>query len=136
MAQITIRKDNIAPSITINEPNNAEEFDITPIFDITIDETNLDEFWYTIDDGANNYTITELVGTIDSGAWSAAPSGTITIRFYARDLAGNIGTRFVIIVKTSSPSQPPPEIPGYNLFLVIGVISIISLILIRRRFKT
>ncbi|GAG19226.1 unnamed protein product, partial [marine sediment metagenome] len=54
---VTVRKDIFSPVITINSPTIAEEFDYMPIFGITIDEANLDEFWYTIDNGVHNYTI-------------------------------------------------------------------------------
>jgi len=136
-AEITINKDTITPKINIISPEDDQQYqEYPPEYLIEIDEINLISYWYTIDDGVNNYTITELVGTINSGTWSAAPSGTITIRFYARDLAGNIGTSFVIIVKTSSPSQPQPSIPGYDLYLIIVIISFISIILIRRQFKS
>ena len=128
--------DNTAPIITINQPQNADQLQYTPVYDITIDELNLEEFWYTIDSGVNNYTITELVGTINSAVWSAAPSGSITIWFYARDLAGNIGMSFVIVVKTSAQQTPPPGIPGYDLYLLIGALSILSAILIRKRVKS
>lgn len=130
------RGDTTAPIITINQPQNADQLEYTPVYDISIDEANLDEFWSTIDDGVTNYMITELVGTIHSGAWSAAASGPVTIRFYARDLAGNIGTSFVIVVKTSAQQQPPPGIPGYDPYLLIGALSVISAILIRKRLKS
>lgn len=125
--------DHTAPIITINQPQNADQLVYTPVYDISIDEANLDGIWYTIDGGLNNYTITELIGTIHSGAWSTVANGPVTIRFYARDLAGNIGTSFVIVVKTS---EPPPGIPGYDLYLLIGALGVISIILIRKRLKS
>ena len=128
-------KDMLAPIIAINQPQNADQLTYSPVYDISINEVNLDEIWYTIDDGITNYTITEFVGTINSTTWAAAPTGPVTIRFYARDLAGNVGTSFVIVVKTSE-QQPPPAIPGYDLYLLIGVISFTSIIIIRKRFKS
>jgi len=126
-------EDLFAPLITINQPQNAEQLYYTPVYDISIEEMNLDEVWYTIDEGIHNYTITDLVGTIDQGAWSLAPSGPVTIRFYARDLAGNIGTSFVIVIKTSEQQQPPPAIPGYEIYLLSGTLGISILLLIKRR---
>ena len=133
---ITVRKDIIAPLISINDPSNTEEFEYTPIYDITVNEANLDELWYTIDEGTHNYTITEFLGIINSAAWSYAPSGPVTIRFYARDSAGNVGTAYVIVVKISAQQQPPPAIPGYNIFMILGTFSIISTIMIRKRLKS
>ena len=135
-AEVIVRKDIIAPDIIITDPSNTEEFEFTPIFDITVNEPNLDEIWYTIDGGAHNYSISETVGTINLAAWNGAPSGPVTIRFYARDLAGYIGTSFVIVVKTSEQQQPPPGIPGYNLIALIGALSVISALLIRKRLKS
>ena len=135
-AEVTVRKDIIAPVITIIDPSNTEQFEFTPIYNITINELNLDVVWYTIDGGAYNYTISELVGTINSAIWSAAANGPVTVRFYAQDLTGNIGTSFVIVVKISAQQQPPPAIPGYDLCFLIGVISVISVVLIRKRLKS
>ena len=132
-----MRKDIVAPIITINAPITAEEFDYTPIFDITINEANLEEYWYTIDNGANNYTISSLTGTINQAAWNAASYGPVTIRFYAKDKAGNIGTDSVIVAKiTSEQPTPPPGIPGYDLYLILGALGILSALLIRKRLKS
>ena len=133
-AGVTVRKDIIAPVITIISPTTAEEFDYTPIFDITIAEANLDEFWYTIDNGANNYTISSLTGTINQTAWGIAPDGPVTIRFYARDDVGNIGTNSVIVAKIPSDlPTPPPGIPGYNLVAIIGITVIVTAIIAYRK---
>ncbi len=111
-AEVTVRKDILAPIIAIVSPTASEEFNNAPIFDITINEANLDEFWYTIDNGANNYTITSLTGTINQTAWNAISDGPVTIRFYARDDTDNIGSNSVIVVKSPSdgPQPPTPDI--------------------------
>lgn len=132
----TVIEDPIAPIITINEPQTAEQFESAPQYDITVEEPNLDEVWYTIDEGVHNYTITEMVGSINSAAWGAAPSGAVAIRFSASDATGNVGTAYVIVLKTSAQQQPPPAILGYNLFLILGVISVISTLIIRRHLKS
>lgn len=133
---VIVRKDIIKPAITINFPQNNQEFDDPPQFTLSIQEHNLDEFWYTIDNGANNYTISSLTGTINQDAWDAVPDGPVTINFYARDVAGNIGTNSVIVAKISSEQQtPPPGIPGYNLIALIGVTLAVSLILTKKKHK-
>lgn len=136
-AEVTVRKDIIAPMVSITSPTTGEEFEYTPNFIITIGETNLIEFWYTIDNGAHNYTITSLTGTINQAAWDALSDGLVTIRFYAKDKAANIGTSSVIVTKIPS-EPPPPGIPGYNLYLLIGALSVISvlIIIIRKRLKS
>jgi len=133
---VLVRKDIIAPIIAIVQPTVAEQFDYTPIFAITISEVNLNEYWYTIDGGTNNYTIISLTGTINQSAWDATLEGPVTIRFYARDEAGNIGTNAVIIAKIS-PDLPttPPGIPGYNIITVIGVLCVVTLIILRKKTK-
>jgi len=131
---VTVRKDIITPVITIISPATASEFEYTPIFDITIDEANLEDFWYTIDNGANNYTITSLTGTINQAAWDVASDGPVTIQFYARDDVGNIGTNSVIVAKIPSDlPTPPPGIPGYNLVAIIGITVIITAIIAYRK---
>ncbi|MBY8999854.1 MAG: right-handed parallel beta-helix repeat-containing protein [Candidatus Heimdallarchaeota archaeon] len=91
--------DDTAPIITINSPNLNDVFGFNaPNFDVTIIEPNLDETWYTLDNGLHNYTFEEI-RTIDQSAWDVAPSGSITLTFYARDKIGSIGSAEVIIIK-------------------------------------
>jgi len=91
--------DDAAPIIIIKSPNPNDVFGLNaPNFDVTIIEPNLDEMWYTLDSGLHNHTFEEN-GTIDQFAWDAAPSGSITLTFYARDMIGYIGSDEVIIIK-------------------------------------
>ena len=132
---VIVRKDTIKPAITINFPQINQEFDNSPHFNLSIQEPNIDTIWYTIDNGAHNYTITELTGTINQTAWDSAANGPITIRFYAKDKAGNIGTSFVIVAKISSQPTIPLGIPSFDLIALIGVSLIITLILVRKKLK-
>ena len=136
-AEVSVTKDLIAPVITINEPEFGEVFgDISPLYSISIDETILDSFWYSLDDGQTNYTISELTGGISQSAWNSLSDGHITLRFYAKDEAGNVGQSSVTITKSTSSEPIPPGIPGYDLYLLLGALSIISAILIRKRLKS
>jgi len=119
------------PDITIHSPVSDQIFGIdTPTFNITItDESPLDSTWYTIDGGLTFYTFYGLSGAINQTAWDSAPQRNIVITFYAEDDAGNIGTSSVT-VKKSILSEPP--IPGYNVFLIFGVISLVTIILIKK----
>ena len=91
--------DEIAPIIVINSPNPNDVFSlVAPIFDVSIIEPNLDEMWYTLDNGLHNYTFEEN-GTVDQSAWDLAPFGSITLTFYARDKIGYVGSANVIIEK-------------------------------------
>jgi len=128
-AEVTIIKDIDNPVITIMKPSQDDKFgDLTPNFLISIVEPNLGSIWYTINNGLNNYTINQLSGTINQTAWKAAPYGNITISFYAKDLIGNIGIDSIIVIKMRFQSS----ISGYNIIWLIAVISIISLVIIKR----
>ncbi len=133
-AEVTIRKDVNAPIITINNPQDSVVIGATaPSFDISIDELNLDKTWYSLN-GGNNVTFTGLTGTINQGLWDALPEGNVIIRFYANDTLGRIGFQEVTVVKDiSQPS--PPGIPGYNVFLLLGIISIVAVIIIKKRLN-
>jgi hypothetical protein len=128
---VLINKDTLDPVITINSPLVGEIFtDLPPEFNLIIDEVNLDATWYTIDDGITNITFTGLTGYIDSTAWNNAPIGAVTIRFYARDLAGNDVYQEVVVIK-QSPSQPP-AILGYDVVMLISVLSFFSVLIIKK----
>ena len=104
---------------------------------ISIEETNLDSYWYSLDGGTTNFSITTLNGAISEVAWNAMPNGHLTLTFYAKDKGDNIGMNSVMITK-DSPEEPTPTlpaIPGYDLYILIGLISIISAVLIHKRRK-
>ena len=125
------------PEITINAPTDSQIISSTaPSYDISIAGL-YDSLWYALE-GGTNYTLSGLVGTIDQAAWSALSDGIITIDFYANNSVGMEGTAQVQVFKDSSeePPQTPPGIPGYDLYLLLGAISIISAILIRKRVLT
>ena len=115
-----------APRITINSPSGGDAFSSTaPSFDVTITDDYLDDMWYSIDGGLNNYTFTAN-GIIEQAAWGPISDGALTLAFYASDIFGNIGFAEVIIEKdTQAPiitinSPNPGEIfgndaPSYNL---------------------
>ncbi|MFX1476756.1 MAG: NosD domain-containing protein [Promethearchaeota archaeon] len=108
-AEITIFKDILVPTIEINLPTNNLTFeDLAPVYDISIEEGNLVKTWYTMDGGITNITFTELTGVINQTLWNTLPNGHVTIRFYARDIAGNIGYSDVIVIK---------NVPYYLLYV-------------------
>jgi len=127
---VNITKDTGPPVITIISPNFNDIFGTTaPTFEILIDEPNLESYWYTIDGGLTNLTFSGLIGSVDQDAWNNASQGEVLITFYASDVSDKIGMNSVIVVKTI-PSEP--LIPGYNLILLIGLISVISVALLKR----
>ncbi|MFX1489461.1 MAG: hypothetical protein ACFFBI_09955 [Promethearchaeota archaeon] len=118
--EVIIYKDTIDPLIIIHFPSAGDIFTVTPpSFNVTITDLNLESMWYTIDGGLNNYYIDKSTGFIDSTAWNAALVGAVTIRFYARDLAGN--EEYIDVVLQKNPAPSPP-----NMNLIIIAISLIS----------
>ena len=125
--------DDITPVITITFPLPDSVFGlVAPNYTISIDELNLDTIWYTLDGGITNYTITGLAGTFKQLAWDALSEGNVTIRFYANDTAGNIGFQEVIVVKEITQTSPP-GIPGYDLLFLLGIISAVAIVIIKKR---
>ena len=133
----SIYKDTLNPIITINSPISGGEFyEMPPEFNLTVDELNLETLWYTIDGGLTTFIIMEMTGFIGSTPWNEASIGAITIRFYAKDMAGNEIYQEVVVLKRTS--EVPPEIPGFNLpilFIVLGLITIISIKIKKNKIK-
>ena len=133
--EVTIRKDVSAPIITINNPQNSDVIGATaPNFDISIDELNLDKTWYSLN-GGNNVTFTGLTGTINQALWDALSDGLVIIDFYANDTAGNIGWSSVAIEKDTPTSSPAGGIPGYNILLLLGIVSTIAVIIVKKKLN-
>ncbi|MEE9379484.1 MAG: SBBP repeat-containing protein [Candidatus Lokiarchaeia archaeon] len=132
-AVVSVRKDIITPKITIYGPIEMTSYKNAPSYNITIEEANLENFWYTLNDG-NNIAITSLTGVIESDVWAELSKGNVTISFYAEDKAGNIESESVTVLKTVKSRV----IPFGNIFVIIGIIScasIIQIILRRKNFS-
>ncbi len=99
-------------------------------------ETSLDSYWYSLNDGLTNYTISELSGAINQVVWDFLSDGHVTLTFYAKDEAGNVDQSSVTITKRTSSEPIPPGIPGYDLYLLLGALSVISAFIIRKRVKS
>ena len=91
--------------------------------------------WYSLDGGLHNYTFyyieihyylfTQFAGVVYQSAWDALPDGSVTIRFYASDVAGNEAFEEVTVIKSTSPGDTPEGLdPGLLIFIV--VISIVG----------
>ena len=131
-SEVIVRKDAYVPDIIIYSPLDDQKFGKTsPEYNITIIEEDLVSTWYTIEGIAGTFLFTGLRGTINQDAWNDVPEGEIAITFYAQDRAGNLGSESVVVIK-SIPSEP--AIPGYNLFFLPGVLSVL-VILIRKKLK-
>ncbi|MFX0166382.1 MAG: hypothetical protein ACFE9V_13740, partial [Candidatus Hodarchaeota archaeon] len=102
--EIIVRKDIEIPSITINSPTPSQLFGtISPDFDVIItDPSGLNTTWYQLHNGTDwsgNFTFSGSTGQIDQGAWDLFGNGTVTIRFYANDSAGNLIWDEVVVRK-------------------------------------
>ena len=124
-----------APTIIIHSPDPGHIFCSTsPSFNVKITDDYLDEMWYTIDGGLNNFTFTDN-GTIDESAWNAIPEGNITLTFYASDIPGNLGTTEVIIKK----NIPSKGVIGLDYFMTSSLLILIggmAVIIVIARMKS
>ncbi|MFW9866750.1 MAG: nitrous oxide reductase family maturation protein NosD [Candidatus Thorarchaeota archaeon] len=128
--KITVRKDIQVPEVSIIEPSMNDVFEFAPAYEISVVEGNLDMIWYTLNDGDKIFIGIELLGIINLDEWNKLPNGYITLRFYANDTLGNLNFDEIIIVK-NVPTSGNGRVPGYDLFILIGIISISALILIQ-----
>jgi len=114
-------KDTVSPQITINTPlENEFSGVLAPDFELSIEESNLNSTWYTIDDGITNITFSGSLGTIDQTEWEKiSSSGSVTIRFYANDTSGLLGFAHVIVYKDiDAPSSQLVFIPHSGINVV------------------
>lgn len=102
-SDVTIKKDTTLPIITIDSPFENEMFGKpAPEFNLTILESNIDLMWYTLDYGVTNITHTLFNETINQSEWNKIGNGTVDIRFYVLDKAGNTAFADVTIRKEIS----------------------------------
>jgi len=122
--EVTVRKDILPPYIMITTPIEDQVFtERAPNFELTINEGNLNEIRYTLDDGLINITC-GTSGQITQAYWNALPPGEYTLRFYATDTLGHEGFAEVIIQKRESPAIPSYNMVILSLIMIFGLISI------------
>jgi len=77
------------PSIKINSPTPNQLCGITaPTFSLTIDETDIQEKWYSLNGGDNITFTTEA--QFNQLEWDNLGNGTVLMSFYVKDHLGNI----------------------------------------------
>ena len=132
---ITIIKDTTPPLVNIiSQLDHAVFTENPPVFYLVINDTNLESTWYRNNITLVNISFSGSVVNLAQEDWDSLPEGEISFTFYARDVVGNIGMTSVIVIKGSHSGPSEQAIPGYNLFLLFGFISI-SAILIKERKK-
>ncbi|MFX1436466.1 MAG: LamG-like jellyroll fold domain-containing protein [Promethearchaeota archaeon] len=115
--EVTVRKDILSPTITINNPieNDLFGFD-APTYDLTVSDGNLDSIWYSFNGGTNS-TPVSASGVLNQTMWNALSNGTVTISFYANDTIGNLNfTERVVLKDILSPIMSIIEPNNYDLF--------------------
>jgi len=116
--EVLLRKDIINPTITINDPTDYVWFNETAPDDtkcdvICNDPSGIATTLYMLINGEdlNDYTENNTwTGEIEQTVWEEMDNGTVIIRIFAFDTAGNIGMNEVIVYKniTASPQTTPP----------------------------
>ena len=132
-SEVVVHKDILGPSITINDPENNQEFkDIIPSYSITVEDGNLDTVWYTLNGGpeiivAKGTPIVSVSKPIDEEAWNALNEGSVTIQFHANDTLGNPATpKERVIHKSVTISSGLDNI--IRLLIIITIASIIIIV--------
>ncbi len=129
-AEVNIIKDTSPPIITIISPSNNDVFGSdSPSFEISIDEANLINTWYTLDQGLTNLTFSRLIGTIDQTVWDSTSQGSIQLKFYAEDIANKVAYKEVVIIKSISTET---KISGFDLGIILITLGIISITFIKK----
>lgn len=119
------------PLISIYLPEDNVTFEDNPYYNISIIEGIVDAMWYSLDGGVTITTIVNLTGFIDPSIWNNEVDGQISIAFYANDSRGYIGFDEITVIKDSG-SIVDLEIPGYDIFLLFGVISVVFIFLMKK----
>jgi len=134
-ASVSVEKDKIAPNIMIINPaNNSIVGKTAPNYDISIDEGNLNETWYSIFNGTDwsdneSITLLGMSGQLNQLLWNDVGNGTVRIKFYANDSLGNLGFSEAVFKKDiiapniaiNKPSNfTDVEIPNYDLSIDEG----------------
>lgn len=87
-SNVSVYKDTITPELKVYSPYNNQLFGLSPpFFNINIYDLNLHSKYYSLNNRKNITFTTE--NQINPTEWSICRNGTVIIRFYAKDLAGN-----------------------------------------------
>jgi len=97
--EVLIRKYSHIPEITIIEPTPFTLFSNSPpIFNLSIIEPDLNISWYTLN-GGQEYFFSGTTGIINQSLWDLCGNGSVTIRFFTKNTAGNLAFEEVIVNK-------------------------------------
>jgi hypothetical protein len=100
---LTLYKDTIAPSITINSPVNNTYWNSPPYLNVTAIDPNLDTIWYT---AMGTKVILSGVDPFNISIWIGLSEGVFTIEFYANDTFGYNSTSVILtLIKDTTLPQ-------------------------------
>jgi hypothetical protein len=103
--EIIIRKDIYLPDIIIHSPIPHQLCGLeSPKFNISIISHEYDTAWYSLNGGYNN-SISSFTGKVNQTAWESCGNGTTTFNLHARNLAGNITSKELIVRKETHVPQ-------------------------------
>jgi len=94
-----------SPNIKINSPQNLDIFETTaPSFNVRITDPNLDEMWYTLNNGMQKVPFTTNE-SLNQGLWDSFSDGPVGITFHANDSVGNVNSSSVTVIRdTGAPT--------------------------------
>jgi parallel beta-helix repeat protein len=120
--------DHGAPTITINTPSSSSYDTDAPEFNIFINDPFIYLMWYTINNSGTRYYFTGN-GTINEDVWDLLIDGNLVINFYVRDIAWNVGSNSVDVIKgtSESPVDGPNDGPLDLDLIPIIIISLIAI---------
>ncbi len=103
-----------SPLITINSPNENDVIELSPTFNVSLSRGNVNQSWYTLDNGVTNHTFTGLNGAIDKEKWNEKATGQIILTFFANDSKGYLGSETIQVIKAYEAPQITIHSPTLN----------------------
>jgi len=93
---VKVRKDIVAPFVTINSPGNNTYWNTPPTINIIAFDSNLDTIWYTV--GITNVMITNNTDVLlDASIWVSLPDeGVFQMSIFANDTVGNLNNIYIL----------------------------------------
>jgi hypothetical protein len=109
--------DSVAPAVTVNSPANTTynatgatksiNFNVTA----TDDPSNVSSCWYSINNGVNNYTMTQ-----SGNSWNATNSsvgvGSYRAKFWCNDTEGNVNSSTYVDFTVNPNTIPNTPVPS------------------------
>jgi hypothetical protein len=133
-AEVTVNKDIDPPSSTISFTPHSGNNIINKTTEFTIDAEDISGsgvslIQYKIDDSAwIDYT-----GPFDLSSYSY---GDYTIAYRATDAVGNIESEHSLQVKLEEIPSEKPKIYGFNMWVILSLLGITSILLIRKYWRS